>query len=64
MKKASISFFEINVDVLKGALRLREEIDNIDFNATHSTYDNRCVTFVASRRSKFVYVLIQLCIGV
>ena len=47
MKKASISFFEINVDVLKGALRLREEIDNIDFNATHSTYDNRCATFMA-----------------
>ena len=38
---ASIIFFEINVDVLKGALRLREEIDNIDFNATHSTYDYR-----------------------
>ena len=38
MKKASIiSFFEVNVDVRKGALRFREKIDNIEFNATHIT---------------------------
>ena len=34
--KKAISFLEVNVDVFKGALRLREKIDNIDFSSIHT----------------------------